>query len=90
MGLRALNDNLILERDEIKKYEGTIVLPDIYAGAIEKVSPTGTIISLGKDVTLDVKVGDKVYFQQFGGSNLKYGDKNYVVINEKELIGTYD
>lgn len=97
MDLKPLNDNVIIEPDPLEFYdenpeivrilnEGTIKLPESYEAALKKVSPTGTIISWGERCHYDHKKGEKIYFRQFSGTNLKYGKKQYKVINEWDII----
>ena len=88
MPLRVLNNKVLVKRDEVKKYEGSIVLPDIVVGAYEKVSPKGTVLSIG-DKVRQVNVGDRIYFEQFGGAYLNK-EENLLVLTEDEIIGFVD
>ena len=88
MGLRVLGNNVLVKRDEIEKYKGMIELPDIVIPALEKVSPKGTVVAVGKEVK-EIKVGNRVYFQQFGGSYLEK-DQNLLILREEEILGFVD
>ena len=68
MGLKALGNTIIVKRDEIKKYQGSIELPDIVKAQFEKVAGSGIVVSIGKDVKQEIFIGDLVYFEQFGGA----------------------
>lgn len=89
MRLRPLNDNIIIEPDEEKKYEGILSIPDTVEAAYKKVAPTGTIVSWGDRCKYKelYKVGKKIYFRQFSGTNIKFKDSNLRVITELDLIG---
>ena len=98
--LRPLNDNIIIEPDPLEftdenpevvriLKEGLIKIPDTYEYALKKVSPTGTIVSWGSRCKYKYKVGEKVYFRQFAGANLKFRDKTYKVLNEWDIIAQY-
>ena len=92
MRLRPLNDNIIIEPDEMENYKGILAIPDNIESAYKKIAPTGTIISWGDRCKYKeyYGTGKKVYFRQFSGTNLRFGDKNLRVITEFDLIGLCD
>lgn len=75
-----------------KKEETTlsgIVLPD---SAREKPQE-GVVIALGSGkndkgevVDFDVKVGDRIIFSKYTGTELKHGDKEYLIMREEDIL----
>lgn len=48
------------------------------------VGPGGVID--GKEVTMQVKVGDKVVYSKYAGSEVKLGDDEYIVIKQNDIL----
>lgn len=93
--LKPLNDKVLIERLEaVDKTSGGILLPD---SAKEK--PTeGRIVAAGdgrwnddgKRVPLTVKPGDKVLFSAYAGTQVKEGGKEYLILDESEVLAVLD
>lgn len=90
--IRPLHDRVLIKRlEEEQKTAGGIVIPDT---AKEKPS-RGEVIAIGKgkllesgDIRpLDVKVGDKVLFGKYAGTEVKAGDQEYLVMREDDIMG---
>lgn len=91
MNIRPLHDRLIVKREaEERKSPGGIVIPDT---AAEK--PTfGKVIAVGKGKSLengeirplDVKVGDKILFGKYSGTEVKMGGEELVVMREEDVM----
>ena len=82
MKIRPLQDRIIVKRlEEEEKTKGGIIIPDT---AKEKPIE-GKIIAVGKGkktedgkiIPLDVKVGDKVLFSKYGGTDIKIDGEEY-------------
>lgn len=95
MKIRPLHDRLVVRRlEEETTTAGGIVLPD---SAAEKPSQ-GEVLAVGPGKTLesgdvrpmDVKVGDKVIFGQYGGSTVKLDGEEYLILNESEIFGVLE
>ena len=91
MNLRPLHDRVIVKRQEEEtKTAGGIVLP---GSAAEKPSQ-GEVIAVGNGkkldngevCALDVKVGDKVLFGKFSGSEVKVDGEEYIIMREEEIF----
>ena len=85
--LKPLADRVLirLEAKEEKTKSG-IFLPDT---AKEKPQE-GTVIAVGpgkKDEPTTVKVGDKVLYRKYSGSELKLDGKDYLIVKEGDLLG---
>lgn len=92
MKIRPLHDRVVVKRmEEERTSAGGIVLPD---SATEKPI-RGEIVAVGKGKllddgsvrALDVKVGDKVLFGKYGGTDVKIDDEEYVVMREDDIMG---
>lgn len=95
MKIRPLHDRLVVRRlEEETTTAGGIVLPD---SAAEKPSQ-GEVLAVGPGKTLDngdvrpldVKVGDKVIFGQYGGSTVKISGEELLILNESEIFGVLE
>lgn len=92
MKIRPLYDRIVLKRmEEERTSAGGIVIPDT---ATEK-PVRGEVIAVGKGKLLDsgevrpleVKVGDKVLFSKYGGTEVKIAGEEYVVMREDDIMG---
>ena len=95
MNIRPLHDRVVVRRlDEETTTSGGIVLPD---SAAEKPSQgevlaigTGKVLDNGEVRAMDVKVGDKVIFGQYGGSTVKIDDEELLILTESEIFGVLE
>ncbi len=95
MNIRPLHDRVVVRRlDEETLTAGGIVLPD---SAQEKPSQgeilaigLGKILDNGEVRPLDVKVGDKIIFGQYGGSTVKIDGDELLILNESEIFGVLE
>ena len=89
--IRPLHNNVLVERVEAEtKTAGGIIIPDT---AKEKPSEgkivavgSGTKDENGKNITLDVKVGDKVLFAKWGGTEIKVEGKDLLILKESDIL----
>ena len=95
MKIRPLNDRIIVERmEEETKTAGGLIIPDT---AKEKPQQ-GKIIAAGKGkktedgkvLPLDVKVGDKVLFGKYAGTEIKIEGKEYLMMREEDILGVVE
>ncbi len=92
MKFRPLHDRVVVERvEEDTKTAGGIIIPDT---ATEKPSE-GTIVAVGNGTknddgstnALDVKVGDRVLFGKWGGTEVKIDGKDLLIMKESDIMG---
>lgn len=92
MKIRPLHDRVVVKRvEEETKTAGGIVLP---GSAAEKPSE-GEVVAVGSGKPLDngqvraleVKVGDKVLFGKYSGTEVKVDGEQYVVMREEDIMG---
>ena len=94
MAIKPLGDRVLIEpmEEELQK-QGSLFIPDT---AKEKPQQ-GKIIAVGKGryedgklIPLDVQVGDMVLFGKYAGTELKYEDKEYLILNEHVVLAVID
>jgi len=89
--LQPLADRVIvkpIEKEEVTK--GGIVLPDTakekpQEGEVMAVGP-GRLSEDGKRIAIDVKVGDKVIYAKYGGTEIKIDDEELVILRESDIL----
>ncbi|GMR15977.1 MAG: co-chaperone GroES [Gammaproteobacteria bacterium] len=95
MKIRPLHDRVVVRRmEEETTSAGGIVIPD---SATEKPAQ-GEIIAVGNgqitdsgDIrALDVKVGDKVMFGKFAGTEIKVDGEELLVMREEDIVAVID
>ena len=92
MKFRPLHDRVVLERiDAEAKTAGGIIVPDTaqekpQQGEVIAVGP-GTRDDSGKLIPLDVKVGDRVLFGKWSGTEVKIDGAEYLIMQESDIMG---
>lgn len=90
--IRPLGDRVLLEIEEgaAEQIKGGIVIPD---SAKEKPQEyvvvavgTGKTDDKGKKIAMDVKVGDIVLTSKYGGTEVKYNDKEYKIVSADDIL----
>lgn len=95
MNLRPLHDRVVVKRQEEERTSpGGIVIPDTAAekpirGEVVAVGP-GKRLENGETRPLDVKVGDKVLFGKFAGTEVQVGDEDVLVMREDDVMAVID
>ena len=92
MSFRPLHDRVVVRRvDEDTKTAGGIIIPDTakekpMEGEILAVGP-GARNEKGEIVPLDVKVGDKVLFGKWSGTEVKLNGDELLIMKESDIMG---
>jgi chaperonin GroES len=96
MKIRPLQDRVIVKRieEEAEKTKGGIIIPDT---AKEKPQQ-GKIIAAGKGkvndegklTPLDVKVGDRILFGKYSGSEIKLDGEEHLIMREEDILGVIE
>ena len=95
MNIRPLHDRVVVRRmEEERTSSGGIVIPD---SATEKpiqgeviAVGNGRILDSGDVRALDVKVGDRVLFGKYSGTEVKIEGEDYLVMREEEIMGVVE
>ncbi len=91
MNIRPLHDRVVVKRlEEEQTTPGGIVIPDTakekpQTGEVLAVGE-GRVLDDGKVVPLDVKVGDKVLFGKYSGTEVTLGEDDYLIMREDDIL----
>src|SRR3954453_7883244 len=92
MKFRPLHDRVVIERiDAEAKTAGVIIIPDTaqekpQQGKVIAVGPGGRDES-GKLTPIDVKVGDRILFGKWSGTEVKIDGVDYLIMKESDIMG---
>ena len=95
MNIRPLHDRVLVKRwEEDATSPGGIVIPDSATekpirGEIIGVG-NGKILDNGEVRALDLKVGDKVLFGKYSGTEVKVEGEEYLVMREDDIMAVFD
>ncbi|OGN92137.1 MAG: co-chaperone GroES [Chloroflexi bacterium RBG_13_50_10] len=89
--LDPLGDRVVVKpssKEEVTK--GGIVIPDTakekpQEGKVVAVGP-GRMTDDGKRLAMDVKVGDIVIYAKYGGTEIKEGDEEFIILRESDIL----
>jgi chaperonin GroES len=95
MKVRPLNDRILVKRlEEEETTKGGIIIPD---SAKEKPAE-GEVIAVGKGklsdkgerIKMDVKVGDRVLFSKYGGTDVKLDGIDHLIMREDDILAVIE
>mgnify|MGYP005734776341 CR=1 FL=1 len=95
MKIRPLQDRVVVKRqDEETTSSGGIVLP----GSATEKPQQGEVVAVGpgkksedgKVSPIDLKIGDRVVFGQYGGNTVKIDGEEFLIMNESEIYGVVE
>jgi chaperonin GroES len=90
--IRPLGEKVLVKSAEPKEVKkGGIIIPDTakekpQEGEIIAVG-TGKRTEDGKIIALDVKVGDKILFGKYSGTEVKIDDIEYLIMSQDDILG---
>jgi chaperonin GroES len=91
MGIRPLYDRILVKRVEEEEQKiGGIIIPDTakekpQEGEVIAVG-AGKVLENGERQVPDVEVGDKILFGKYSGTEVKYGDEEYLIMREDDIL----
>ncbi|PYQ49077.1 MAG: co-chaperone GroES [Acidobacteria bacterium] len=91
MKVRPLHDRLVVRRIEEKETaRGGIIIPDTakekpQEGEVLGVG-NGKVLDNGTKVALDVKVGDKILFGKYSGTDIRLEGEDVLILREDEVL----
>ena len=94
MNLKPLSDRLIVKPlDNEEKTSSGIIVPDTakekpMQGEIIAVGP-GRTDDTGKRIKMDVKVGDRVMYGKYSGTEFKMDRVDYLIMNENDILAIF-
>jgi chaperonin GroES len=90
VALKPLEDRIIIKQVDAEETTASgLVIPD---SAKEKPQE-GEVIAVGpgtrsgeKRIPLDIKVGDRVIYAKYGGTEVKYGGEDYLILGARDVL----
>ena len=95
MKFKPLHDRLLVRRiEEDEKTAGGIIIPDTakekpMQGEVLAVGP-GARNEKGEILPLDVKVGDRIVFGKWSGSEVRIDNEDLVIMKESDVMGVVE
>ena len=94
MNLKPVDERLVIkpQKDDEERKVGSIIIPDT---ASKERPQTGTIIAIGDDVPKKeggkvlsemFKVGDKVVYSKYGGTEIKIDEEEYLIVGRGDVL----
>ncbi|MBP8989817.1 MAG: co-chaperone GroES [Clostridia bacterium] len=90
MTIKPLGDRVVIKKIEAEETtKGGIVLPSTakekpYVAEVVAVGPGGLVD--GKEVTMEVKVGDRVIISQYAGTEVKMNGEEYTILRQSDIL----
>jgi chaperonin GroES len=91
MPIKPLYDRIVVKRIEEEEQKiGGIIIPDTakekpQEGEVIAVG-AGRVLENGERQAPDVEVGDKILFGKYSGTEVKYGDEEYLIMREDDIL----
>ena len=95
MKIKPFHDRVVVKRlDELTKTSGGIIIPDTAKekpseGIVEAVGD-GARTEDGKIIPMCVKVGDKVLFAKWGGTEVKLNGEDRLIMKESDILAVVE
>jgi chaperonin GroES len=92
MKIKPLQDRILVKRiEEEEKTKGGIIIPDAakekpQEGKVVAVGD-GKVLDNGLKLTLTVKVGDKILFGKYSGTEIKVDAEEHLIMREDDVLG---
>lgn len=95
LNVRPLHDRILVRRmAEEEKTAGGIIIPDTAKEKPQRgevvATGKGRILEDGKVLPLEVRVGDKVLFSKYMGTELKLDGQEYLMLKEEDVLGVFN
>ncbi|MEK7355814.1 MAG: co-chaperone GroES [Bdellovibrionota bacterium] len=93
--VRPLHDRILVKRmAEEDKTAGGLIIPDTAKEKPQRgevvATGKGRILEDGKVLPLEVRVGDKVLFSKYMGTELKLDGQEFLMIKEEDVLGVFN
>jgi chaperonin GroES len=91
VSIKPLEDRVVVQPTEAEQTTASgLVIPD----TAQEKPQEGTVVAVGEGrfddkgqrIPLDVKVGDKVVYSKYGGTELKYSGEEYLVLSARDVL----
>ena len=89
-GIKPLGDRVVIKRVEAEeKTMGGLIL----TSAAKEMPNMAEVVAVGpgtKDEPMELKVGDKVIFAKYGGTDVKYEGEEYTIMRQGEILAVIE
>ncbi|RKV67859.1 MAG: co-chaperone GroES [Actinomyces sp.] len=95
VSIKPLEDRIVIQQLEAETTTASgLVLPDTakekpQEGKVLAVGP-GRVDDQGNRVPVDVKVGDVVIYSKYGGTEIKYGADEYIILSSRDVLAVVE
>lgn len=94
MKIKPLFDRVVLKQDEAKEQNlNGIIIPS----SVQEKPQIGEVVAVGDGVLLDgqhvpmqVKVGDRILYPKFSGSEYKLGDELFTILKQTDILAVLE
>jgi chaperonin GroES len=95
MNFKPMFDKLLIKRDDAEEVSpGGILIPE----AAEEIPARGVVVAAGAGartesgqvISMVVRVGDKVVFGKYAGSDIEIDGEKFVIIEEENVMGVFE
>ena len=95
LNVRPLHDRILVRRmAEEEKTVGGIIIPDTAKEKPQRgevvATGKGRVTEDGKTLPLEVKIGDKILFSKYSGTELKLDGSEYLMMREEDILGVFN
>ena len=98
MNLQPVDERILLKPvEQTERKVGSIIIPDT---ATKEKPQIGEVIAIGDDVSREgetrkmlselIKVGDKVVYAKYGGSEIKIDDDEYLLVSRNDILAVFN
>ena len=93
--IRPLQDRILIKRlNEEEKTKGGIIIPDTakekpQEGRVIAIGK-GKVLEDGKLLPIEVKVGDKILFSKYSGTEVKIEGEEHLIVKEEDVLGVIE
>lgn len=92
MKIKPLQDRILVKRiEEEEKTKGGIIIPDAAKEkpqeAIVVAVGDGKVLDNGQKLALTVRVGDKILFGKYSGTEIKVDGEEHLILREDDVLG---
>ena len=93
-GIKPLADRVVIKKLEAEeRTQGGLILTSTakekpQVAEVVAVGPGGMVD--GKEVTMQVKVGDKVIYSKYSGNEVKLGDEEYIIVRQSDILAVVE
>ena len=95
VSIKPLEDRIVVQAVEAETTTASgLVIPDTakekpQEGEVKAIGP-GRIDDNGNRVPLDVKVGDKVIYSKYGGTEVRYNGEEYLILSARDVLAVVE